>query len=102
MSVTRVLCVLAVLACLSTSCASPRSSPPPAAPSPRVRDSASERAASLRAATQGQEAEDQRWGIEAAKARKTQEEERKAASQKPAPGNGAVNVNPPLPPLQKP
>lgn len=63
--------------------------------SQRLRDSAPERSAAMRAATPGLdlEAEDQRWGIEAAKARRRRGDPRQSAPAAPAPGQGASSVD---------
>jgi hypothetical protein len=52
---------------------------PEAATAQRLKDSTPERSAALRSATPGLEAEDQRWGIEAAKQRR-QDRARQAAA----------------------
>jgi hypothetical protein len=76
------------------SCAGARRTPENAAAA-RVPDSVPERAAAQRAATPGLEAEEDRWGIEAARERKRQREPKPTAV-KPAPpsGNAAVGVTP--------
>ena len=69
------------------------------APPPRLKDSVPERAAAQRAATPGLqlEAQDERWGVEAAKERKRQQEESRAAAKPPpgAAGKGVQVVPPP-------
>jgi hypothetical protein len=61
----------------------------------RLRDSTPERSAALRAATPGLglEAEEQRWGIEAAKARKGARDPRAAPVPEPLPRAGAAAVD---------
>jgi hypothetical protein len=72
----------AVLVLLTTACARPK--PEPATP-PRIPDSAPEQSAALNyAARLGLEAEEQRWGIEAAKERKRQADEEAESRKKTA------------------
>jgi hypothetical protein len=63
--------------------------------SQRLKDSAPERSAALRAATPGLEleAEDQRWGIEAARARKSERNPRPHADPAPPPAAGAAAID---------
>lgn len=92
-------------ALLALSCARP-GRPPPATPTAegearpaRIPDSVPERVAAQRAASGTQlqlEAEDERWGIEAAQERKRLEEQRKQASPTPTPaGSGSMGIAPP-------
>lgn len=94
MSVRR-LCAIGLLV-LSCAASTKRAEPPVA----RLKDSAPEKAAAQKSAAPTSlrlEADDERWGVEAAKERKREQEERKAAA-KPAaggaPGTG-VQVVPP-------
>lgn len=85
MSVTRV-CAMAVL--LASCAGAPKKKE--GAPPPRIKDSAPERAASQRAATPGLrlEAEEERWGIEAAQERKRQELQNQPKASNPDAGTG--------------
>ena len=91
----RRFCAIGLLA-LSCAGAPKRAEPPPA----RLKNSAPEKTAAQKSAAPGGlqlEAEDERWGVEAAKERKRVEEERRAAA-KPAAGGAAgkgVQVVPP-------
>ena len=72
-----VFAVASSVASLMASCGAPRK-PAPTQP-PRVSDSVPERSAALRSAGGvGQEAEDERWGFEAAAERKRREEAARA------------------------
>jgi len=71
----------------------------PEAASPRFKDSAPEKIASQRAAGPNSlqlEREDERWGFEAARERRREEQARKAQKQ-PAVGDRGVDVTTPLP-----
>ena len=71
----------------------------PEASSPRFRDSAPEKIASQRAAAPHSlqlEREDERWGFEAARERRREEQARKA-QKPPAAGDKGVDVTTPLP-----
>jgi hypothetical protein len=63
----------------------------------RIPDSAPERSASLRAATPGLEleAEDQRWGLEAAKERRRDRPKKAAPPPAPVAGAGSLDVKAP-------
>ena len=64
---------------------------------PRMKDSAPEKVAAQRAAAPHSvqlEQDDERWGIEAARERKRQQDEAKAR-QRPAPTDKSVDVTPP-------
>jgi hypothetical protein len=66
------------------------------APPPRVKDTVPEKAAAHKAASPGLqlEAQDERWGIEAAQERKRQEQEKKAAATGGRDGGAAKQVTP--------
>jgi hypothetical protein len=59
----------------------------------RLKDSTPERSAALRAATPGLEAEDDRWGIEAAKERKRIGDPRARNLQPPPPLAGSATID---------
>lgn len=94
---------IAGTALLLASCARP-GRPPPATPAAqtegrpaRIPDSVPEKVAAQRAASGPQlqlEAEDDRWGIEAAQERKRLEEQRQTTPVRPPTGSGSIGVPP--------
>jgi hypothetical protein len=88
------------LLALSCAGAPKRAESPPA----RLKNSAPEKAAAQKSAAPGSlqlEAEDERWGVEAAKERKRAEEERRAAA-KPATGGAGGKGMQVVPPANPP
>jgi hypothetical protein len=66
----------------------------PAAAGPRIKDSAPEKVAAQRSAARGLqlEGEDQRWGIEGARARRRAADEKKRQQEAAAPATGPVDL----------
>jgi len=88
------LALLALWACAASGCA--RSKPPPPA-APRIQDSSPEQRAALNSVAHLElEADEKRWGIEAAKERKRQKDEARAR-QRPAGAGKSVDVTPTTP-----
>jgi hypothetical protein len=76
---------------LLSACLGPRRAPENVAAA-RLKDSAPEKIAAQRAATPGLEAEDERWGIDAAAARKRERDDKRDREQKRA--QAAAKITP--------
>ncbi|MES1172664.1 MAG: hypothetical protein ABUL77_05465 [Bacteroidota bacterium] len=70
--------------------------PPPAPPPARIKDTPAEKRAALRAADPriGAEADEQRWGFEAAREQRRKEEEKRKAAAAPPPAPPAPPTGP--------